>query len=310
MASPNLYVRSTDGADADNGTTWALAKETIAGAAAIDSTTDSRIWVSSSHNESKAAAQGWAFAGTLALPTWVVCVDDTGDPEPPTAIATTAVCTTTGANAFTITGNCYVYGITLNCGSGAVNANITQDNASTSTDTRQTYENCNFQIVATGSASNIVIGAAANAYPLLIHWINCGVKLANAVGRVTLNLGELVWEGGSIISGSTAITGGLIVPASSGEHAKATVSGVDLSNLGSASYLVGANAGGSVDAAFRNCKLPASWTGGLITGTLHARDRAEMYNCDSADTNYRVWVQDYTGAIRESVFGLQRRRGR
>jgi len=31
-----LYVRSTDGSDSDNGTTWALAKATATGAAAIE----------------------------------------------------------------------------------------------------------------------------------------------------------------------------------------------------------------------------------------------------------------------------------
>lgn len=300
MASPNLYVRSTDGVDTDNGTTWALAKETVAGAAAIDSTTDNRIWVSSSHNESKAASQVWAFAGTLALPTWIVAVNDTGSPDPPTAIATTAVCTATGTSFFTITGNVYVYGITINAGSGSVNVNITQDNGSTIPNARQTYEECNFQLVATGTNSNIMIGAAANVYPSLIVWRNCGVKFANASQKIGLNLGELIWEGGSVISG-TAITGGLITPNSSGEYGKATVSGVDLTNLGVASFLVSTAAGGTCDIVFRNCKVPAWTTGGLVTGTINARDRVEMYNCDSADTNYRVWIVDYTGTIVESV---------
>ena len=300
MASPHLYVRSTDGSDADNGTTWALAKASVAGAAAIDSTTDNRIWLSDNHAESNAAAQSWAFAGTLATPTWVVCVDDAGSPEPPTALATTATVTTTGANGITITGNVYVYGVTFNVGSGAVTADLILDNASTSTNTRQTYENCNFQLVATGATCNVEVGAAANAYPSLIVLRDVGIKFANASQRINVALGELVWEGGSIISGSTAITTGLIAPNSSGEFAKATISGVDLSNLGSASYLAVASANGTLDVVFRNCKLPASWTGGLVTGTLNARDRVEMYNCDNADTNYRLWIEDYTGAIKSN----------
>lgn len=32
----DLYVRSTDGSDTDNGTTWALAKAGLSGAAGID----------------------------------------------------------------------------------------------------------------------------------------------------------------------------------------------------------------------------------------------------------------------------------
>jgi hypothetical protein len=47
----------------------------------------------------------------------------------------------------------------------------------------------------------------------------------------------------------------------------------------------------------RNCKLPASWSGSLVTGTLTAGERYEMHNCDSGDTNYRMIVTDYCGSI-------------
>mgnify|MGYP003394608494 FL=1 len=44
------YGRSTDGADGDGGTTWALAKATLAGLAAIDAAGD-RIFLSQAHAE-------------------------------------------------------------------------------------------------------------------------------------------------------------------------------------------------------------------------------------------------------------------
>lgn len=50
-----------------------------------------------------------------------------------------------------------------------------------------------------------------------------------------------------------------------------------------------------------NCKLPASWTGSLFTGTRGAGQRVSMYNCDNADTNYRLWIEAYSGSVRDET---------
>ncbi len=161
MASPHLYVRSTDGNNSDNGTTWSLAKATVAGAAAIDSTTDKRIWVSDNHAESNSSAQTWAFAGTLADPTWVICVDDSTG-EPPTtggAVATTATCTTTGASGVNITGDCYIYGVTWEVGTGFVNAAFSMREYGG----QIKLEKCTININGEGSSSVILLGETANS---------------------------------------------------------------------------------------------------------------------------------------------------
>jgi hypothetical protein len=75
----------------------------------------------------------------------------------------------------------------------------------------------------------------------------------------------------------------------------ATISGVDLSNFSSSLNLCSFGFNGIV--IFRDCKLPASWSGSLVTGTITSGARAELYNCDSADTNYRLIVTDYAGSI-------------
>lgn len=51
----------------------------------------------------------------------------------------------------------------------------------------------------------------------------------------------------------------------------------------------------------RDCKLPASWSGSLVTGTIARGERVEMYNCDSGDTNYRLQINDYCGAITQET---------
>ena len=95
----NIYVRSTDGNNVDNGSTWALAKADLTGAAAIDAAGD-RIWVSQVHAESTAAAISFAWAGSAASPIWVCCGNDGA--SPPTALATTATVTTTGNSSITL----------------------------------------------------------------------------------------------------------------------------------------------------------------------------------------------------------------
>jgi len=52
-----------------------------------------------------------------------------------------------------------------------------------------------------------------------------------------------------------------------------------------------------IQSVFRNCKLPASWSGSLVTGTLSLSERHELYNCDSGDTNYALHIADYAGSI-------------
>ncbi len=106
----DLYVRSTDGSDSDNGTTWALAKATLTGVAAIDAAGD-RIFVSQAHAESTGSAVTLAFAGTPANPVKLICGDDAA--APPTAVATTATATATTTNGMTVQGSIDAYGITF-----------------------------------------------------------------------------------------------------------------------------------------------------------------------------------------------------
>lgn len=71
----NFYVRSTDGSDADNGTTWALAKATLAGALNVATAGDT-IFVSDNHAETQASAMTLSSQGTAASPVRILCADD------------------------------------------------------------------------------------------------------------------------------------------------------------------------------------------------------------------------------------------
>jgi hypothetical protein len=80
--------------------------------------------------------------------------------------------------------------------------------------------------------------------------------------------------------------------------------GFDMTNLGASCdlFIGGAQAAqGTFRAIVRNCRLPASWTGTLFSAALTGMARAEMHNCDSGDTNYRVWIEDYFGSLRDET---------
>lgn len=286
----NIYVRSTDGSDADNGSTWALAKATLTGAAAIDAAGDS-IFLSQAHSESTAGAVTLAFAGTVGSPTKVICGNDAA--EPPTAVASTAVVATTGANSITVQGCAVIDGVTFNAGTTAVTSNILLSNTSGN---QQVYRNCVFSLVATGTGQIQATTGNSNTKTV---WQNCQVKFS-AVGQIIQpNRGLLDWRGGGIASGSTSPTNLFTNPSANGSVG-VLMRGVDLSNGGSSMNIISAGSvGGRLMMA--NCKLPASWAGSLMSGTLAPGMRAEMHNCDSADTNYRLWVEDYAGTIKSET---------
>ena len=281
------YVRSTDGLDTDGGTTWALAKATLTGAAAIDTAGDN-IWVSQSHNETTAGSLSFAWAGTLTLPTKIICADDTTG-EPPTASATTAVVSCTGTTNITLsTGVDYYYGISFQCGSGAVTVTLTAGTAAANA--RIVLESCNLRLVATGTAAVISLNN--------VTLYNCGFKFANASQKV--NIANTTWLfGGKVESGGTSPTfvfnlvGGTLF-----------LEGFDFSNCAQAVNLLGANAATvPVQAYIRNCKLPSLWSGNLVNSvaTMHPESVFEMANCSSSSATYKYWGQTAFGSIRDET---------
>lgn len=288
----NIYVRSTDGSNADNGTTWALAKATLAGADAKPDAAGDTIFVSQAHAESTAGAVTINFAGTPATPSRVLCVNDAA--EPPTALATTATVTTTSSGTLSLAGSFYCYGITF-----IANEALTLVADPGGTGVVQEYKNCSFQNTNTGSAGQINFGGANNYTPRL-RLTDCTLKYANAANRsIVYSAAEI--NGGSIASGSTT-PNYIFSFAADRTQGRLLVSGFDFSNLSSSMVLCNGAGAGIGTMVFRNCKLPASWSGTLITGTIPGPGaRYEMHNCDSTDTNYRTWVEDYAGSIKSET---------
>lgn len=287
MANPG-YVRSTDGSNGDNGSTWALANATLGGAMADQSAGD-RIWISQSHAETSASNTTITCPGSLASPCQMLCGNDAA--EPPTALASTATITTTSTADLFVDGNFYCYGVSFFSNhyiwlSGGTAPQIQQ------------FDNCAFRL--TGSSGEFIWlsngGFQDNG---IIRWTNCNVRFG-ATGQGIFATGRMEWIGGSVLSGGTSPTNLFLNGAFRTYQGKFLISGVDLSNLGTSTnlFLAGDQ---QVDGVIRNCKLPASWNGVLISGTQTAGSRYAMYNCDSGDTNYRLWVEDFSGSIKSET---------
>lgn len=285
------YLRSTDGSNVDNGSTWALAKATIAGLAAIDTAGD-RLFTSQVHSESTAGAVNIALAGTLASPTQWLCGNDAA--EPPTALATGAVVATTGLNAITIEGCVYVYGIEFQAGDGANNPNINCGN--TGNDQKQIFDNCTFYLRGTGASARLSSVALLG----LREFRNCTFRFSAASHAFGLETGDTFIRGGSFHASTTSPTF-VFASARTGGGPRCYVDGFDFSVLNAAVDLGQPSTAASVLLVLRNCKLPASWTGDLWTSAPGIGNRAELYNCDSGDTNYRLWVEDYAGTIKQET---------
>lgn len=289
----DIFVRSTDGNDADSGATWALAKATITGAAAIDAAGDN-IYVSQAHEESTAASVTFAFAGTAANPVKIIGSDDAS--EPPTTVSTAATITTTGASSISISGHAYFHGLTFNAGSGANSSSLIVNNFGAES---VVFNQCSLKLVATGSANTIRFGQINDGSTQKITLKDTHVKFAATAQRINLRA-NVSWDGGTVLSGSSAVTSVFVFGGRNCSQLQ--VSGVDFSALGAGVFLVDESVRQSAKAVFRNCKLPTSWTGGLFSATPSVIGmRAEMHNCDSADTNYRLWVEDYAGSVKSET---------
>lgn len=287
----NLYVRSTDGSNSDNGSTWALAKATIAGASAIDAAGDV-VYVSDNHAESGASASH-AFAGTNANPVRVIVGDDAA--EPPTAVATSATLTVSGTT-FSWQGAVYTYGLSFIASSGSSFGWSFND----TTGFNQTFQSCNFQLDGSGTGSSLSFGAAGIGAANETTLLNCGVRLGATGQRFAIARATTI-RGGAWLSGGTSPTG-IFSLASGFRPSLLTVESFDFSALSSSVNLVQLVNEGGARAIFRNCKLPASWSGSLVaSGQVSVGTRVEMHNCDATDTNYRLWVESYEGSIRSET---------
>lgn len=282
------YVDSDAGSATAPYDTWAKAATSLATIAAIDAAGDI-IYVASTHAESTAGAVSWAWAGTLASPTRIICADKTSG-EPPITAATGGSATTTGNNNLTVVAFAgsyvYIYGLTFISGSGASGTasiiNVSQGVV--------VFDNCRFTIGTTGTGSRIELSNIGAEY---VRAKNCTFKFGATAQALTLGGGcttEII--GGGIDATSSAIT--LFAGLASGDNL--WISGFNFAAAAS-TLSVTNSTNDTVYISVRDCKMPASWSGSVSSSTPGDGTRFVLNNSDSTDTNYRIIDQQQFGTV-------------
>ena len=279
----DIYVRSTDGSDSDNGSTWGLAKATLVGAAAIDAAGDA-IYLSQSHAESGGAVVA-VFAGTMANPVKIIAGNDSA--EPPIAVSAASLIS---SSSITLSGSYYLYGLTLQAATSILpNAQSASNSV--------TLDHCSLITTGTTAGGFFSIGSANNFTQKAVL-LDCTYKFSGSsnIGCATAGVVEI--KGGSFVSGTSTPSAGVFAGANDRTGSRLLIDGLDMTNLASTVNIFRTFVSPGLF-QIRNSKLPASWSGSLCNATpLATGQRFEMHNCDSGDTNYRLWVQEYSGSIK------------
>ncbi len=283
----NVYVRSGAGG-AGTGADWANACLTLAAGITASAAGDS-IWVSEDHAETQATALTATFKGTAASPNRCICVNHAGSVPPVSAdLRTTATISCTGAAVnMTINGTAYIYGITFNVGATGNNTTFITNGAATTG--YLFFDACSIACLGNSSSTGIRLGGQGSppvAYRDVLNNTTLSFALAGQGLRIQ---GDLIWQNtASAILGTVPTT--LVTTIAAGGNIQFL--GVDLSALVSKTLFTVSGAE-PAHIVMQDCKLGASVT--ITTGSIVGQGgvTVEMINCDSANTNYRFYRQNY-----------------
>lgn len=294
LNAASWYVRSTS-AGLGDGTTWANAYTTLAAALNAKAAGDT-FWVSQAHAETQASTMTLTSPGTAASPVTILCVNDAA--APPTALATTATVTNTGAFSMNFNGFAYVYGITFTCATGNNSNGI---NFASTTPWWWKFESCSLKLSTTssGGAAGIIVGAQAvgTRDDNLLELHNTTVSFANVSQEFQLS-SNLRWTGTSsaLILGSVPT---YLFADVTGSGPRVFVEGVDLSGETSNLFNVG---GSQCQFIALNCKLGVGVSIIGATGsTGQGGEEVIVINSDSANTNTQYYRHVYQGAISQET---------
>jgi hypothetical protein len=281
----NVYVRSGAGG-AGTGADWANAYTTLAAAGAAKAAGDD-FWVAGDHAETQASAMTIAMPGTVASPNRIICVDHTGTVPPVSAdLRTTATVSTTGANAISMTGFFYCYGIIFQPNSAAAGGGGSINLTGTAAN-QQRFDSCVFRCLSTAAGANVTSGANT-----AIYWNNCSAKFGNVGDSIALSRSRFVWTNSpSAIDATGSLPTTLF--AAIGAPAQVTLEAVDLSAISTKTIFP--TWGGAVQALLKDCKLPASVTISAAQAGGIGQGDVTLIRCDSGAVNYRTEKHNYAG---------------
>lgn len=286
----DFYVDS-NAAGANNGTSWTDAWTSITSAPGGISAGD-RVFVAHNHSESPASAISLSWPGSKASPNRIISANS-GSGAPPSTIQAGASIATTGASEiiFATTGAVYVYGISLTAGDSTNIARIKLGGVTNSN--AVFYENCPFKINNTNSVSDIQPSLDTDGSAIMK---NCTFEFSNANQGLDSNTNFII-IGGSLVGTTFPIN--FIQDLTNGN--KALIEGFDFSAGSTTMDIARISNMDNLDITVRNCKLPASWSGTLTNTTPVGSTIVSMFNSDDGDTNYKLWVEQEYGSIRDET---------
>lgn len=295
----DIHLKGSSGNNANNGSTWALAKATMEGAMSVAAAGD-RILCDASASENTGSTTLAASGGGVGGPLVIL----SGTPDVTTGLTALSAGYTYKVSGGTfdlhMSGFGYVQGVTLIAGTST---NATVMKLLQGGDNMQTFDNCDFRIESTASSCRIEIGISSSTDGGQMTWKNCDAYFSHASQTLQLRNCEFHWTGGSILSGGATPSTLFGTGSAAGRGVKIRMTGVDLSNMGS-SFNFLASPAGTIDLVVRGCKLPSSWSGSLMSGSgSFAHWRAEMHDCDTANNGYvRFLIKDrYGEAVQETT---------
>lgn len=288
----DVYLRSTDGNDADDGSTWALADATLAASIAAAGAAG-RSFMSDNHAESLATTQTYtATSGHLQA---VICVDDAGDPQPPTALATTGSVLTTGAHGQNFgAGQCAFYGFALASGSGNSSGFSSINFFQAAAQMHYQWRSCTLTLASTFSGDVLNVSQTATSHTnCLVELYACDFQINQASQHLTVS-GPFRWYGGTYTLG--VVPTRAFFTAAVGATSSADIRGVDLSHITSTLVFSQEGRGGYFD--ILNCKLNASVTPVEVSAPAGpGRPRVRLHNCNAGDVNTDLYEEDAAGHV-------------
>lgn len=295
------YVKSGAG-NSSPYANWTNAATTLAAAFAVAAPGDT-IYVSKAHTESQGSLMNLVSPGTLANPVYIIGVDDTGNPVPPTATATGAIIGSTSGWGLTFRGVAYSYKVDYTCDRSNSNFaaifGVDPDAVTSPGSCFWYFDSCNLIQGSINAGSPIQIGEPNSSIgykQASAVFKNCVVKFNNASQKLAA-LGNLDWIGGSLNVAAAVPTTLLALGVGSDlSTPQVNIRGVDLSGLGS-NALVDVSGSPQGFASIANCKIASGTV--VTTGTFSGMSgpNVEMDNCDSGATNYRSSRNTPVGSV-------------
>lgn len=279
-----IYVRSSDGDDQNDGSTWALAKASLE--SGINASGPSGlVYVSQSHYEIKQSTINIKAPNYQSGFVRIYCVDDSS--EPPTNLADTAIVVSSGNNAMYFDGYGYINGVIF---SGTRDVLI-----GGTIPVGWILENGRICITNTSSPYKLILGiSSTGSDDEFVEFRNFGVGFGNVLQGIQPRCRFNWLNTDSGIIGTMPTT--LFLTPDGGNSANVKLDGVNLSMLGSGKNIIDVGRRNYHEYELLNCKLgEANITTGTIPGA--GGPTVKMSNCDSTNSNNRYFFQNCFGVI-------------